>query len=128
MQVLQVRLGTRSPSGPRTPWKIPQIRWVNPHPPCPRGPAGPFATQAAPEAHGIDIAEMMDVSTWTSTAAPLGLAPPAPNRTTPPSNDRARLAMVAALGEGIRLAAAAGDIDAVRVAQEAIARLLGRPR
>ena len=32
MQIPQVGLGTRSPSGPpRTPWKIPQIRWVNPH-------------------------------------------------------------------------------------------------
>jgi hypothetical protein len=31
MQILQVRLGTRSPSGLPNALQIPQIRWVNPH-------------------------------------------------------------------------------------------------
>ncbi|XXT44779.1 hypothetical protein WMF13_16590 [Sorangium sp. So ce513] len=49
--------------------------------------------------------------------AGVGAAPsPAPS---------ARAALVAQLGEGLGAAAAAGDIEAVRVAHEAIGRLLG---
>ncbi|WP_234024013.1 hypothetical protein [Sorangium cellulosum] len=39
----------------------------------------------------------------------------------------ARAALVAQLGEGLGAAAAAGDVEAVRVAHEAIGRLLGAP-
>ncbi|XYI02073.1 hypothetical protein ACMHYB_20775 [Sorangium sp. So ce1128] len=39
----------------------------------------------------------------------------------------ARAVLVAHLGEGLGAAAAAGDVEAVRVAHEAIGRLLGLP-
>lgn len=106
-----------------------------PRGPCPRGsplpgggPEGPFATHAEIEPHDAEAHEMIGISTGTPTAAPSGMAQPGPNWIIPRSHDRARLTMDAALGEGIRLAAAAGDIDAVQVAQEAITRLLGRSR
>ncbi|WP_437684031.1 hypothetical protein [Sorangium sp. So ce131] len=58
-------------------------------------------------------------------AAGSGAAQAGPAAPSPPLSVRAVL--VAQLGEGLSAAAAAGDVEAVRVAHEAIGRLLGLP-
>ncbi|WP_437978286.1 hypothetical protein WMF11_17705 [Sorangium sp. So ce295] len=72
---------------------------------------------AAGEAVGVDmlvrLAEQVVARGGAADMAPS----PAPS---------ARAVLVAQLGEGLGAAAAAGDVEAVRVAREAIGRLLGQ--
>ncbi|XXX81388.1 contractile injection system protein, VgrG/Pvc8 family [Sorangium sp. So ce134] len=75
---------------------------------------------AAGEAVGVDmLVRLAEQVAAGSGAAQAGAAP------SPALSPRAVL--VAQLGEGLGAAAAAGDVEAVRVAHEAIGRLLGAP-
>ncbi|AUX31968.1 MULTISPECIES: hypothetical protein [Sorangium] len=72
------------------------------------------------EAVGVDmLVRLAEQVAAGSGAAQAGAAP------SPALSPRAVL--VAQLGEGLGAAAAAGDVEAVRVAHEAIGRLLGLP-